>query len=121
MVFPAQKQAAAGQDHAQNAKIRDGCLSGFGDFRHHRHRGTVFGALLPKSTLLAWLVSVILFSGIHILGYIGLGDGGLLLLCFLQYIFPAAALCWLYQSTGSLLAPILMHMAYNAIGILFVR
>ena len=85
------------------------------------HRGTVFGTLLPKSKPLAWLVSVILFSGIHILGYIGLGDGGLLLLCFLQYIFPAAALCWLYQSTGSLLAPILMHMAYNAIGILFVR
>ena len=85
------------------------------------HRGAVFGMLWEKNKVLAWLVSVALFSGIHILGYLQLGDSLLLFLCFLQYIPPAIALCWLYMSTGSIFAPILMHMAYNAIGILFVR
>ena len=85
------------------------------------HRGAVFGMLWKKNKVLAWLVSVVLFSGIHILGYLQLGDSLLLFLCFLQYIPPAIALCWLYMSTGSIFAPILMHMAYNAICILFVR
>lgn len=85
------------------------------------HRGTVFGTLHAKNRGFAWVVSVFLFSAIHVIGYLHLGDSRLLFLCFLQYIFPAVALCRLYETTGSIFAPILMHMAYNAIGILFVR
>lgn len=85
------------------------------------HRGAVFGSLHGKNRGAAWVVSVLLFSAIHVIGYLQIGDGHLLFLCFLQYIFPAIALCRLYESTGSIFAPILMHMAFNAIGILFVR
>ena len=85
------------------------------------HRGAIFGALREKNRLAAWVVSVFLFSAIHVMGYLQLGDDLLLFFSFLQYVFPAIALCRLYETTGSIFAPILMHMAFNAIGILFVR
>lgn len=85
------------------------------------HRGVVFGSIYSKSPLLAFLVSAILFASIHILSYLGISDKVYLLICFLQYIPPALALCWLYAGTGSIFAPIFMHMMFNAIGILSVR
>lgn len=85
------------------------------------HRGTVFGSLYPKSPVLACLLSALLFAFIHVMGYLGIGDPLYLTICFLQYIPPALCLCWIYASTGSIFCPILMHMAFNAIGILSVR
>lgn len=85
------------------------------------YRGLVFGGIYRKSKIAAYAVSVLLFSVIHLLGYLSIGDPMLLGLCFAQYVTPALCLCLLYGMTGSIFAPILMHMAYNAIGILFVR
>ena len=85
------------------------------------YRGLIFGGLYRKNKIVAYAVSVLLFSVIHILGYLNMGDPTLLSLCFAQYVIPALCLCLLYGMTGSVFSPILMHMAYNAIGILFVR
>ena len=85
------------------------------------HRGVIFGSIYPKNPLLAFLVSAILFASVHILSYLGTPDKVYLIICFLQYIPPALALCWLYTGTGSLFAPIFMHMMFNTIGILSVR
>ncbi len=85
------------------------------------HRGVVFGSLYPKSPVLACIVSTVLFAAVHVTGYIGMGDPVYFVICFLQYIPPALCLCWLYTSTDSIFAPILMHMMFNAIGILSVR
>ena len=85
------------------------------------YRGLIFGGLYRKNKIVAYAVSVLLFSVIHILGYLNMGDPMLLSLCFAQYVIPALCLCLLYGMTGSVFSPILMHMAYNAIGILFVR
>lgn len=85
------------------------------------HRGVVFGSIYPKSPALACIVSVLLFAAVHMLSYIGISDKVYLVICFLQYIPPALALCWLYTGADSIFAPILMHMMFNAIGILSVR
>ncbi len=85
------------------------------------HRGAVFGSLYSKSPVLACTVSTALFAGVHLLSHLGEPDRLYLLLCFLQYIPPALCLCWLYAGTGSIFAPIFMHMLYNAIGIFSVR
>ena len=85
------------------------------------HRGLIFGSLYRKSRAAAYAVSIFLFSAIHVIGYLHLADPVLLSLCFAQYLIPSLCLCFLYGNTGSVFAPILMHMAYNAVGILFVR
>ncbi len=85
------------------------------------HRGVVFGSLYPKSPVLACIVCVLLFSLVHMLPYLGISDKVYLVICFLQYIPPALALCWLYSGTDSIFAPILMHMLFNFLGILSVR
>ena len=85
------------------------------------HRGVVFGSIYPKSPILAWVISVLLFAAVHMLSYLGIPDKIYLAICFLQYIPPALALCWLYSGTDSIFAPIFMHMMFNAIGIFSVR
>lgn len=85
------------------------------------HRGVVFGSLYPKSPVLACLISTFLFAAVHVIGYVSMGDWLYLTILFLQYIPPALCLCFLYRGTDSILAPILMHMAFNAIGILSMR
>ncbi len=85
------------------------------------HRGVVFGSIYPKNPVMACIVSVLLFAFVHILSYLGIPDKVYLAICFLQYIPPALALCWLYTGTDSIFAPILMHMIFNAIGIFSVR
>ena len=84
-------------------------------------RGLVFGALHPRSRMLAYIVSTLFFSFIHVMGYIGSFSASVLLLCFLQYIPAGVMLAWAYEYSGSILAPILIHTAVNAIAIFSVR
>jgi membrane protease YdiL (CAAX protease family) len=90
-------------------------------FEECMYRGLIFRNLYSRNKVLAYIISIALFAMIHILGYLNMGDPMLLSLCFAQYVIPALCLCFLYGMTGSVFSPILMHMAYNAIGILFVR
>ena len=84
-------------------------------------RGLVFGGLYNRSRVAAYAVSVLGFSALHVVGYIGLYEPLLLLLCFLQYIPAAMCLCWAYVRADSLWAPILMHMTVNQIAVLSMR
>jgi membrane protease YdiL (CAAX protease family) len=85
------------------------------------YRGLVFGALHQKSRLLAYIISTLLFSFIHVMGYIGPFPAPMLLLCFLQYIPAGVMLAWAYEYSGSILAPVLIHTAVNTIAILSMR
>ena len=85
------------------------------------HRGLVFGWLLEKSRLLAYLVSITLFAAIHVIGYMGLYEPRILMLCFVQYLPAGFCLAWAYREAGNILAPILIHAAVNAIGIFLLR
>ena len=84
-------------------------------------RGLVFRHLFEKDSRLGYLVSMAVFSLIHIVGYIGTTDFRTLLLCFIQYIPPSIALGWAYKHFFSILSPLLMHMVINAIGIISMR
>lgn len=85
------------------------------------HRGLVFGVFHAKNRWLGYAISTLLFSAIHVIGYIGSYDPWMLLLCFAQYIPAGIALAWAYEYSGSIFAPILMHTVINAIGILSMR
>ncbi|MBE6975599.1 MAG: CPBP family intramembrane metalloprotease [Ruminococcaceae bacterium] len=85
------------------------------------YRGAVFGSLYRKSKLAAYLVSTALFSLVHIDGWFGVTDIATLALSFLQYIPAGLCLAAAYEISGSIAAPILIHMAVNAIGILAMR
>lgn len=85
------------------------------------YRGLVFGALHPRSRILAYIVCTLFFSFIHVMGYIGSFSAPVLLLCFLQYIPAGVMLAWAYEYSGSILAPVLIHTAVNAIAIFSMR
>jgi len=85
------------------------------------YRGLIFRNLYDKSPFLAYAVSMVIFSLAHVLGYVGMEDLGTLALCFLQYLPAAFALAWSYRRSGSIFAPILIHMVVNQTGMLLMR
>ena len=84
-------------------------------------RGLLFVPLCRKNRILGYAVTVVVFSAIHIVGYLDSYDAVSLLICVMQYAPGAAVLCWACESSDSLVPPILIHMTINTIGILFAR
>ncbi len=85
------------------------------------YRGLIFRGLYDRSPLAAHFASILIFSMIHVSGYVGLYDVGTLMLCFLQYIPVTYCLNFAYVHSGSILAPILVHMANNAMAMALMR
>ena len=85
------------------------------------YRGLVFGLLYNKSRILAYIVSTVAFSALHIIGYIGSFEPLHLLVCFLQYIPASLSLAWAYAKADSIWAPVLIHMTINQIATLAMR
>lgn len=84
-------------------------------------RGVLFAGFYNRSSVKAFLISVVVFSAIHVSGYILDYSWDTLLLCFLQYIPPSIALGWAYAKSGNILSPMLMHIVINTIGIFAMR
>ncbi len=80
-------------------------------------RGLVFRGLFDRSPVLAYAVSMALFSAIHLTGYLGVLPPLHLLLGFVQYLPAGYCLCFAYRRSGTVVSPILVHMAVNAMGI----
>lgn len=85
------------------------------------YRGLFFRGLYGKSRWAAYLLSAAAFCSIHVLGYLGSYDALTLLLCFLQYIPAGLCLAWSYEFSDTIFAPILIHTAINALGVLALR
>ena len=85
------------------------------------HRAVVFGTLYRRNKLVAYAVSTALFSLVHIAGYAGTVPTGTFVLCFLQYVPAGLCLAASYHISGSILAPVLIHTAVNAIAIFSLR
>lgn len=85
------------------------------------YRGLLFRGLYDRTPWVAWVVSVVLFSLIHVMSYIGNFPPLPLFLCFLQYIPAGICLAAAYRLSGSLLCPILIHAAVNTVGMLSLR
>ena len=85
------------------------------------HRAVVFGTLYRRNKIVAYAVSTVLFSLVHIAGYAGSVPALTFVLCFLQYIPAGLCLAASYHISGSILAPVLIHTAVNAIAIFSLR
>lgn len=83
------------------------------------YRGLIFRKLLDKKPVAAYLVSMIAFAAIHVMGYMGAYSPLVLFLCFLQYLPAGYCLCWCYRQSGTILCPILMHTIVNASSIFY--
>ncbi len=83
-------------------------------------RGLVFRGLYDRPPILAWIVSVSVFSAIHLLGYIQTLSPVALLISFVQYLPAGLCLAASYRLSGTLICPILIHAAINAVGMIVV-
>ena len=84
-------------------------------------RGILFRGLYDRSRLLAYTVSVLFFSLMHVVSYIGKADSMMLFLSFLQYLPASISLAWTYEKADSIWAPITMHTLVNLISMLTLR
>ncbi len=85
------------------------------------YRGLIFRNLYGKSRWAAYVVSILAFACIHILGYIGTYSALELLMAVLQYLPAGLCLAWSYAKSDTIFAPIVIHAAINAytIGLIF--
>ena len=81
-------------------------------------RGTLFGGIYNRSKVLAWIVSVLGFALMHVLGYVGYYSWDMLLICTLQYLPAGVCLAAAYRKSGNILTPIVMHAALNGLAML---
>ena len=81
------------------------------------YRGLIFRSLYGKSRWAAYVVSILAFSIIHIIGYMGRYSALELLMAFLQYLPAGLCLAWSYTKADTIFAPIFLHAAINFVAI----
>ena len=77
-------------------------------------RGLVFGSIRPTSRVMAYIVSVVLFTLMHNWQYFLLYPAGKVLLSCIPYLPASVALAWTYEKAGTIWAPITLHALINA-------
>ena len=85
------------------------------------YRGLIFRNIWQQSEVAGYLISMVAFAAIHVLGYIGTTDPVTLILCFIQYLPAGLCLAWTYTKADNLFAPIVVHALNNAVMIGLVR
>ena len=78
-------------------------------------RGLIFGNVRRKSRFLAYFLTAFVFAGMHIYPFVMTMDVLSIVLNFLVYGLPSIALCAAYEISGTIWAPIALHMIINAI------
>lgn len=79
------------------------------------YRGLIFRNLYGKSHWAAYLVSMLAFALVHILGYAGQYTPLEMLMAVLQYLPAGLCLAWSYTKADTIFAPIAIHCAVNFI------
>ena len=77
------------------------------------YRGLVFRNLYSKSHWAAYLVSMLAFAFIHILGYARQYTPLEILMAVLQYLPAGLCLAWSYTKADTIFAPIAIHATVN--------
>ena len=78
-------------------------------------RGLIFRNLYGKSHWAAYLVSMLAFAFVHILGYAGQYTPLEMLMALLQYLPAGLCLAWSYTKADAIFAPSAIHAAVNFI------
>ncbi len=81
-------------------------------------RGLIFSSIHPHSRFWAYAVSMLAFSFIHVLGYVGSYPPKTLALCFLQYLPASFGLAWALEYSGSIWCCFCVHLLSNTIALL---
>jgi len=76
-------------------------------------RGVAFQSLRKKNRVMAYVVSVVLFSVYHVWQYALADMDATVLLYALQYVPITLAITWIYERSGSLWTCMLFHGSYN--------
>jgi membrane protease YdiL (CAAX protease family) len=84
-------------------------------------RGLIFGNLYRKSHWAAYVVSILSFAMLHILGYLGTYSPMEVVIAVLQYLPAGLCLAWSYTKAETIFAPIFIHAAVNYITIHTLR
>lgn len=82
------------------------------------YRGLLFRGFWERSQAGAYIVSMALFAAAHVVGYIGLLSPLHLILSFVQYLPAGYCLAFAYRRSGTILCPMLIHIAVNIMAIL---
>ncbi len=77
------------------------------------YRALVFGALHEKYPVGSYIVSALIFCAIHVISYVGVYPIGYLALALLQYLPAGLIFAWCYRKSGTIVTPILIHIANN--------
>lgn len=78
-------------------------------------RGLIFTSLYRYGRFWAYFVSMVLFSAIHVMGYVQNYSVITLILCFLQYLPASFALAWVMEYSGSIWSSVAIHTIANTI------
>ena len=81
-------------------------------------RGLIFTSIRPRSRFWAYLVSMLAFAALHVLGYVFSYPVSTLALCFLQYLPAGFALAWALEYSGSIWASVCVHTIVNTVAML---
>ena len=80
-------------------------------------RGLIFRNLYGKSRWVAYVVSILAFAAIHVLGFIGKYSPLELVMAVLQYLPAGLSLAWAYTKSDTIFAPIIIHACINLVAI----
>ena len=80
-------------------------------------RGLIFRNLYGESHWVAYVVSILAFAAIHVLGYIGKYSPLELVMAVLQYLPAGLSLAWAYTKSDTIFAPIVIHACINLVAI----
>ena len=83
-------------------------------------RGLIFAPLARRRRWVAYVVSTLSFSLLHLLGYAGSVPVGQLLRSMLDYVPGSIALAAAYERGGTIWSPIALHMLINLMSVLAV-
>ncbi len=78
-------------------------------------RGVVFGSLHKINRYLAYAVSILLFSSMHVWQHLAALDFVSAVFNLLLYVPAGVALGWTYEKSGTIWCPITLHAIVNAI------
>ena len=80
-------------------------------------RGLIFGLIQPKNRIVAYVVSSLVFAGLHLWQFAWNTPVGTLLGDVLLYLPAGVALGWTYEKSGNIWGPILLHAFINALSL----
>jgi membrane protease YdiL (CAAX protease family) len=83
-------------------------------------RGALFGALRTKSRIMAYAVTIIVFAFYHLWQFLVFDFNWTTMLFALRYVPAGIALGWVYEKSGNIWSPILLHAIINMISVVIL-